>query len=110
MDSRGDKRNTKNKRNSNKEVKITEKFEINNIYQGYCIELLKNIADESVGLIFADPSYNLQLKGDLYRPNQTKVDAVSDEWDKFESSGISLSQKRSMINFQIHGLKNVIEF
>jgi DNA modification methylase len=36
-------------------------------------------------LIFADPPYNLQLGGDLYRPNQTKVDAVDDDWDKFSS-------------------------
>ena len=36
-------------------------------------------------MIFADPPYNLQLKGELYRPNQTKVDAVNDAWDKFNS-------------------------
>mgnify|MGYP005839661235 CR=1 FL=1 len=41
--------------------------------------------DNSVGLIFAGPPYNLQLQGELWRPNQTKVDAVNDEWDKFES-------------------------
>jgi len=38
-----------------------------------------------VDLIFADPPYNLQLRNDLYRPNMTKVDAVNDGWDKFES-------------------------
>jgi len=37
-----------------------------------------------MNLIFADPPYNLQLNGELYRLNQTKVDAVNDEWDKFE--------------------------
>lgn len=60
-------------------------FELNKIYQGDSIELLKNIPDNSIDLIFADPPYNLQLNGELYRPNQTKVDAVDDEWDKFES-------------------------
>lgn len=60
-------------------------FELNKIYQGDCIELLKQIPDKSVDLIFADPPYNLQLNGELYRPNQTKVDAVDDEWDKFSS-------------------------
>ena len=60
-------------------------FDINNIYQGDCIELLKKVPDNSIDLIFADPPYNLQLNGDLYRPNQTKVDAVTDKWDKFES-------------------------
>jgi hypothetical protein len=44
MDSRRAGRDTKNKGNSNKEVKITGKFKINNIYQDDCIELLKNIA------------------------------------------------------------------
>jgi DNA modification methylase len=58
----------------------------NNIYLGDCIELLKNLPDNSVDLIFADPPYNMQLGGDLYRPNQTKVSAVDDEWDKFTSA------------------------
>lgn len=60
-------------------------LDLNKIHQGDCIELLKKVPDNSVDLIFADPPYNLQLNGELYRPNQTKVDAVSDAWDKFES-------------------------
>jgi len=60
-------------------------FELNNIYEGDSIDLLKKIPDNSIDLIFADPPYNLQLNGELYRPDQTKVDAVNDEWDKFES-------------------------
>lgn len=60
-------------------------YELNRIYQGDSVELLKNIPDGSVDLIFADPPYNLQLNGELYRPNQTKVDAVDDDWDKFSS-------------------------
>ncbi len=60
-------------------------FELNKIYAGDCIELMKEISDNSVDLIFADPPYNLQLNNELYRPNQTKVDAVNDEWDKFSS-------------------------
>ena len=60
-------------------------FELNKIYQGDCIELLKKIPDESIDLIFADPPYNLQLNGELYRPDQSKVDPVDDEWDKFET-------------------------
>ena len=61
------------------------KLQLNKIYQGDCIELLKEMQDNSVDLIFADPPYNLQLKGELYRPNQTKVNGVNDNWDKFES-------------------------
>jgi site-specific DNA-methyltransferase (adenine-specific)/modification methylase len=65
-------------------TKIGE-FQANTIIQGDCVELLKKLPDNSVDLIFADPPYNLQLNGELYRPNQTKVDAVNDEWDKFDS-------------------------
>jgi len=60
-------------------------LELNKIHQGDCIELLKQLPNDSIDLIFADPPYNLQLSGELYRPNQTKVDAVTDEWDKFDS-------------------------
>ena len=42
--------------------------------------------DNFVDLIFTDPPYNLQLNGDLYRPDQTKVIAVNDAWDKFSSN------------------------
>lgn len=60
-------------------------FELNKIYHGDCVEMMKNIPDNSIDLIFADPPYNLQLNNELYRPDQTKVDAVNDVWDKFES-------------------------
>src|SRR6201998_1350773 len=39
----------------------------------------------SVDLVFADPPYNLQLQGDLKRPDDSRVDAVDDDWDKFAS-------------------------
>jgi len=58
---------------------------MNKIVRGDCIQVLKELPDNSVDLIFADPPYNLQLQGELWRPNQTKVDAVNDEWDKFNS-------------------------
>lgn len=58
---------------------------VNKIIQGDSLQLLKKIPDNSVDLIFADPPYNLQLQGDLWRPNQTKVDGVDDNWDKFNS-------------------------
>ena len=56
------------------------------IYHGDCIDLLKKLPEKSAKLIFADPPYNLQLKQELYRPNQTKVDGVDDKWDKFASN------------------------
>ena len=39
----------------------------------------------SVDLIFADPPYNLQLRGELHRPDNSRVDAVDDHWDQFGS-------------------------
>ena len=57
----------------------------NKIINGDSIKELKKIPDESFDLIFADPPYNLQLKNKLIRPDRSKVNAVNDEWDLFES-------------------------
>ncbi|HYX45833.1 MAG TPA: site-specific DNA-methyltransferase [Sphingomicrobium sp.] len=57
----------------------------NVILQGDCIAEMARLPDKSVDMIFADPPYNLQLGGDLFRPEGGRVDAVDDEWDKFES-------------------------
>jgi len=58
---------------------------INQIIQGNCVEVLNSLPEQSIDLIFADPPYNLQLQNDLHRPNMSKVDAVNDKWDQFES-------------------------
>ena len=55
------------------------------LHTGDCIEVLKTLPDRSVDLVFADPPYNLQLGGDLLRPDNSKVDAVDDDWDRFDS-------------------------
>ena len=57
----------------------------NRVIVGDCIEQMNNLPAESVDLIFADPPYNLQLGGELSRPDQTKVNGVSESWDKFDS-------------------------
>lgn len=56
---------------------------LDTIIQGDCIKVLEGLPEKSVDAVFADPPYNLQLSQDLWRPNQTKVDAVNDNWDKF---------------------------
>jgi modification methylase len=58
---------------------------IDAILNGDCLEELRRLPDRSVDLVFADPPYNLQLGGDLLRPDNSKVDAVDDHWDQFES-------------------------
>jgi modification methylase len=57
----------------------------NQILQGDCLARLASLPDASVDLVFADPPYNLQLEGALSRPDQSVVDAVNDDWDKFAS-------------------------
>jgi len=52
---------------------------------GECIETLDSLPEGSADLVFADPPYNLQLEGALSRPDQSLVDAVDDDWDKFAS-------------------------
>src|SRR5262249_9787558 len=52
---------------------------------GDCLDELKKLPSASVDLVFADPPYNLQLDGELLRPNNTVVDGVDDDWDKFSS-------------------------
>jgi modification methylase len=60
---------------------------LDSVLVGDCIEELQRIPAGSVDLVFADPPYNLQLAGELTRPDQSKVDAVDDDWDKFASFG-----------------------
>ncbi len=52
---------------------------------GDCRQVLQELPENSVDLVFADPPYNLQLEGELWRPNQTRVDAVDDDWDQFDN-------------------------
>lgn len=58
---------------------------LDKVILGDSIEIMRQISDNSIDLIFADPPYNLQLENDLYRPNETKVNGVNEEWDKFKS-------------------------
>jgi modification methylase len=58
---------------------------LNQIVIGDCIASMNALPANSVDLIFADPPYNLQLGGDLTRPDNSHVDAVNNDWDKFDS-------------------------
>jgi len=55
------------------------------ILDGDCVEAMRKLPDASVDCVFADPPYNLQLGGDLNRPDGSQVDAVTDHWDQFDS-------------------------
>ena len=54
------------------------------IIEGDCIEAMRALSDGSVDLVFADPPYFMQLGANLTRPDQSVVDGVDDEWDKFD--------------------------
>lgn len=56
---------------------------LDRILVGDCLEQLAALPERSVDLIFADPPYNLQLRGELWRPDMTRVAAVNDAWDQF---------------------------
>src|SRR5712675_1249312 len=64
---------------------VSEPRESARIVVGDCVAEMAKIAASSVDLVFADPPYNLQLQGDLKRPDDSRVDAVDDDWDKFSS-------------------------
>ena len=55
------------------------------ILAGDCVEVMNRLPEGCADLVFADPPYNLQLEGELRRPDNSKVDAVNDDWDKFSS-------------------------
>jgi modification methylase len=60
-------------------------LELDTILVGDCVTEMARLPDKCVDMIFADPPYNLQLGGDLFRPEGGKVDACDDDWDKFDS-------------------------
>lgn len=76
------------------------KFDMNSFVHGNCVEIMKKIPTASVDMIFADPPYNLQITENLLRPNNTIVDGVNDNWDKFSSF-------KEYDNFSLTWLKEV---
>ena len=60
-------------------------MKLNQVIEGDCVARMAELPDGCADLIFADPPYNLQLQKELRRPDNSKVDAVDDEWDQFSS-------------------------
>ena len=54
------------------------------VHVGDCVGVIDRLPAGSVDMVFADPPYNLQLSGDLRRPDNSSVDGVDDDWDKFQ--------------------------
>ncbi|WP_373487345.1 site-specific DNA-methyltransferase [Blastomonas sp.] len=58
---------------------------LDQILRGDCIAQMRTLPSASIDMVFADPPYNLQLGGDLFRPEGGRVDAVDNDWDKFDT-------------------------
>jgi modification methylase len=70
------------------EIARTLDLPLGRILPGDCIAAMRSLPSASVDLVFADPPYNLQLGGDLNRPDGSHVDAVTDHWDQFDSMAV----------------------
>ena len=65
---------------------------LDRVLVGDCIDLMQSLPEASIDMVFADPPYNLQLGGELLRPDNSRVDAVDDDWDKFADPSDPLGQ------------------
>ncbi|MEC7490299.1 MAG: site-specific DNA-methyltransferase [Pseudomonadota bacterium] len=73
------------------------KMPLNRVLVGDCVAELEKLPACSVDVIFADPPYNLQLSGELHRPNNTRVDGVNASWDRFAAD-----QKNHLASFSAY--------
>src|SRR5215475_4910439 len=66
-------------------IRAGNMLKLDQVIEGDCIERMRALPEGCADLVFADPPYNMQLRGELRRPDQSKVDAVDDHWDQFSS-------------------------
>ena len=78
------------------------------ILAGDCIEVMQSLPAESVDLIFADPPYNLQLRGELHRPDNSRVDPVDEPWDRFRGLKFSPEDERIAIRRQTNSSNQLV--
>ncbi|HYE50857.1 MAG TPA: site-specific DNA-methyltransferase [Azospirillaceae bacterium] len=78
----------------------------NRILVGDCVQLMQDLPAGSVDMVFADPPYNLQLGGDLLRPNHTRVDGVDEDWDRFQDFASYDRFTRDWLAAARHALKD----
>ena len=70
---------------ASRQADVKADLPLGQIIPGDCVAAMRSLPNASVDMVFADPPYNLQLGGDLARPDGSHVDAVTDAWDKFDS-------------------------
>ncbi len=81
-------------------------LKLDQVIEGDCIERMRALPEGCADLVFADPPYNMQLRGELRRPDQSKVDAVDDHWDQFGSFGDYDHFTREWLSAARHVLKD----
>ena len=64
-------------------MEIVRDLPLDQVLLGDCVQMMGMLPSASVHCVFADPPYNLQLRGELRRPDDSLVDGVDDEWDRF---------------------------
>jgi modification methylase len=64
-------------------VEIARELPLDQILLGDAVRVMRMLPPASVHCVFADPPYNLQLRGELRRPDDSLVDGVDEEWDRF---------------------------
>ena len=62
---------------------LSRDLPLDQILRGDCVEMMRMLPSASIHCVFADPPYNLQLRGELRRPDDSLVDGVDDDWDQF---------------------------
>ncbi len=63
---------------------VARDLPLDQVLLGDCLAVMPMLPASSVDCVFADPPYNLQLRGELRRPDDSLVDGVDDEWDRFQ--------------------------
>ena len=64
-------------------MEVIRELPLDQVLLGDCVQLMRMLPPASVHCVFADPPYNLQLRGELRRPDDSLVDGVDDDWDRF---------------------------
>ena len=60
-------------------MEVVRELPLDQVMLGDCVQIMRMLPPASVHCVFADPPYNLQLRGELRRPDDSLVDGVDEE-------------------------------
>ena len=64
-------------------LELVRELPLDQVLLGDAVRVMRMLPSASVHCVFADPPYNLQLRGELRRPDDSLVDGVDEDWDRF---------------------------